>query len=147
MACIKPLTLNISTIEDKAHALVTNAKYARTSYIQQYEKLMKDHLENHDKIKIFLLCYKRNRNNLPRLPSEIWNLILMEFGGDSRPLIYSFTISKQISTNSRHKMDQIWSLYHWYISQYDINIEKEKKSCDIIIQYIYDKLYNKQLLL
>ena len=42
MACIRPFTLNISTIEDKAHALVTNAKYARTSYIQQYEKLMKD---------------------------------------------------------------------------------------------------------
>ena len=145
MKAFGPLPFNVSKIQDKAFKIVQDAKDGRRVCIAQYKKLIGEHLNTSNKMGLWILSHKRNHMNIPRLPSEIWNLVLMDFGGNETPLINAYTISKQISKDSDYKMDQIWYLYHKRISECDMDVEKAQNDCDKIMDFIYNKIYKQTI--
>ncbi len=78
----RPLTQNMTYLENKFDGLVATALGSKP-FNQNFLNAMAGPARMAQHVGVMILVQKRHKAAMPRLPSEVWHLMLMEFGGIS----------------------------------------------------------------
>ncbi len=130
----RPFTKNMTQLEEKFEGLVTTALGSKP-FNQSFENVMASTVCMAQHVGIMILTQKRLKAAaaatavMPRLPSEVWHLMLMEFGGicaDQHIPIMFLPLSPPILG-----APVIWDLYTTHMALYHVRVAdaKECRNC------------------
>lgn len=131
----RPYSKNLSYLEAKFDGIYEYAVASETINAT-FKDSMASIVSKAQIVGTMLLCRQRRRHSVPRLPSEVWHLMLMEFGAptltcDHIPIMY---LQKPIPTAM--VMPTVWDIYTTHTSIYLEEIEEAKKNRDIMKRFM-----------
>lgn len=136
----RPLTKNMTHLEDKFDSLVKMAKDAKPFY-KSFENGMKDAVHVAEISGVMIMAQKRTRAKAkPRLPPEVWHYMLTEFGGIKAeehqhvPLMFlSYPIPKPKPVFTTAHM---WELYTTQTEQYKESVSSAEECCNFMKHFM-----------
>jgi hypothetical protein len=130
----RPFNENLTKLEDKFEGIVTMAKLS----MPFNKHTMADTVRMAQLAGTVILTQKRRKRTLPRLPSEVWEFMLMEFGGDigqqqhipimflsafTPPLVFSPLV--------------IWDIYTTEMANYEKRVQEAEDCRDCMKRFMH----------
>ena len=136
----RPLEEKTAWLEAKFDGLVDlvleSAPYSKI-YVQ-FEKNISGMVGMAEKMGTMLMCQKRkSRDKQTRLPSEVWHLILTEFGGwDPKQHQDSIPMFSRINKPAPESAESIWYTYTTEIDSFKKKLEHAEACRDTMKRFI-----------
>jgi len=129
----RPLEEKIAWLEGKFDGLVEEAVGSKPFY-PNFEKAISGMVGMAENIGIVAMCRKRTRKPpLLRLPSEVWHLILTEFGGWDPQTHQPYVCAP---SQPLLAAAQIWDIYTRETDLYAKRVAKAEENRDIMKRFI-----------
>ena len=132
----RPFTENMTQLENKFDGLVKMA-LDTNPFIPSFEIGMKDVVRVAENSGVMIMAQKRNKDTMPRLPSEVWEFMLTEFGGINAEQHQHVPMMFLPRPMRAFTAAEIWGLYTTEMERFKERVANAEECRDIMKRYMH----------